>query len=150
MKEFRKQVVDNPHQGFSSEFHSSSLMRQKFEFVLESGTAFTRTQFGEIFSKSVMDRDERLHKSMSSRVNQVNFVRGVNPPAFSVCGVFHSVSNGCNEALNLKRVVDESGPVLKGIGEVLTTSSTIQSEPAKGKDCGDYTCSRFSSTFYYH
>jgi hypothetical protein len=29
MKEFRKQVVDNPHQGFSSEFHSLSLMRQK-------------------------------------------------------------------------------------------------------------------------
>ncbi len=26
MKEFRKQVVDNPHQGISSEFHSLSLM----------------------------------------------------------------------------------------------------------------------------
>ncbi len=26
IKEFRKQVMDNPHQGFSSEFHSLSLM----------------------------------------------------------------------------------------------------------------------------
>ena len=52
MKEFRNQVVDNPHQGFSSEFHSLSLMRQKFEIVLEAATAFTRTLFGEIFSNS--------------------------------------------------------------------------------------------------
>ncbi len=26
MKEFRKQVVENPHQGFPSEFHSLALM----------------------------------------------------------------------------------------------------------------------------
>ncbi len=39
--------------------------------------------------------------------------------------------------MNLKRVTDEAGPVLKGIGEVLTAASRIQSELAKGKDCGD-------------
>ncbi len=39
--------------------------------------------------------------------------------------------------MNLKRVADEAGPVLKGIGEVLAASSRIQSELAKGKDCGD-------------
>ena len=54
MKESIKQVV-NPHQGFSSEFHSLSLMRQKFEVVLEAATAFTRTQFGDIFSKSPIE-----------------------------------------------------------------------------------------------
>ncbi len=52
MKEFRKQVVDNPHQGFSSEFHSLSLMRQRFDTMLKVAKTFTRTQFGEIFSKS--------------------------------------------------------------------------------------------------
>ena len=122
MKEFRKQVVDNPHQGFSSEFHSLSLMRQKFEVVLEAATAFTRTQFGEIFSKSPMDRDEWIRRSRAARANQVNFVRGVNPPACSVCGGFHSAANGCNVAVNLKRVADEAGPVLKGIGEGLGCS----------------------------
>ena len=60
MKEFRKQVVDNPHQGFSSEFHSLSLMRQRFDTMLKSVKTFTRTQFGEIFSKSPRDRDEWL------------------------------------------------------------------------------------------
>ncbi len=134
MKEFRKQVVDNPHQGFSSEFHSLSLMRQKFDTVLEAATAFTRTQFGEIFSKSPMDRDEWLRRS---RGNQVHFVRGVNPPPCTVCGGFHSAANGCNVAVNLKRVADEAGPVLKDIGEVLTAVSKIQSELAKGKDCGE-------------
>ena len=134
MKEFRKQVVDNPHQGFSSEFHSLSLMRQNFDTVLEAATAFTRTQFGEIFSKSPMDRDEWLRRS---RGNQVHFVRGVNPPPCTVCGGFHSATNGCNVAVNLKRVADEAGPVLKGIGEVLTAASKIQSELAKGKDCGE-------------
>ena len=29
MKEFRRQVVDNPHQGFSSEFHSFTLSGRK-------------------------------------------------------------------------------------------------------------------------
>jgi hypothetical protein len=62
MKEFRKQVVDNLHQGFSSEFHSLPLMRQKFVTVLDAATAFTRTQFGEIFSKAPVDRDEWLRK----------------------------------------------------------------------------------------
>ena len=89
-------------------------MRQKFEVVLEAATAFTRTQFGEIFSKSPMDRDEWIRKSRAARANQVNFVRGVNPPPCSVCGGFHSAANGCNVAVNLKRVADEAGPVLKG------------------------------------
>jgi hypothetical protein len=62
-------------------------------------------------------------------------VCGVNPPPCTVCGNFHSEANGCNVAVNLKRVADEAGPVLKGIGEVLTTSSKIQSELEKGKDC---------------
>ncbi len=54
-----------------------------------------------------------------------------------MCGGFHPTSSGCNVAVNLKRVADEAGPVLKGIGEVLTASSRIQSELVKGKDCGD-------------
>ena len=39
--------------------------------------------------------------------------------------------------MNLKRVADEAGPVLKGIGEALAAVSKIQSELAKGKDCGE-------------
>ena len=54
MKEFRKQVLDNPHRGFSSEFHSRSLMRQKFENVLEAAIVFTRTQFGDVYSNPVL------------------------------------------------------------------------------------------------
>jgi hypothetical protein len=54
-----------------------------------------------------------------------------------VCGGFHSATNGCNVAVNLKRVADEAAPVLKGIGEVLTAASKIQCELAKGKDCGE-------------
>jgi hypothetical protein len=54
-----------------------------------------------------------------------------------VCGGFHSADNGCNVAVNLKRVSDETAPVLKGIGEVLTATSKIQSELGKGKDCGE-------------
>ena len=61
-------------------------------------------------------------KCRAARANQVNFVRGVNPPACSVCGGFHSAANGCNVAVNLKRVADEAGPVLKGIGEGLGCS----------------------------
>jgi hypothetical protein len=41
--------------GFSSEFHSLPLMRQKFVTVLDAATAFTMTQFGEIFSKAPVD-----------------------------------------------------------------------------------------------
>ena len=52
-------------------------------------------------------------------------------------GGFHSQDNGCNVAVNLKRVADEAGPVLKGIGEALAAVSKIQSELAKGKDCGE-------------
>ncbi len=118
VKEFRKQVVDNPHQGFSSEFYSLSLKRQKFVTVLDAATAFTRIQFGEIFSKAPVDRDEFLRKSRAAKASQAHFVRGINPSAYTVCGGFHSAANGCNVAVNLKRVADEAGPVLKGIGEV--------------------------------
>jgi hypothetical protein len=82
MKEFRNQVVENPHQGFTSEFHSLTLMRQNFVTVLEAATAFTRTQFGEIFSKAPVDRDEWLRKSRAGK--QAHFVRGINPPACNV------------------------------------------------------------------
>jgi hypothetical protein len=63
----------------------------------------------------------------------VHFVWGVNPPACSVCSGFHSADNGCNVTVNLKRVSDEAGPVLKGIGEVLAVSSRIQSELPRTK-----------------
>jgi hypothetical protein len=105
MKEFRKQVVDNPHQGFSSEFHFLTLVRlvrQKFVTVLEAATAFTRTQFGELFSKAPVDRDEFLRKSREVKASQAHFVEGINPPACTVCGGFHSATNGCNVGVNLK------------------------------------------------
>jgi hypothetical protein len=40
-------------------------------------------------------------------------------------------------SVNLKRVADESGPVLKGIGEVLVAESRIQSELVKDKNCDE-------------
>ena len=85
-----------------------------------------------------MNRDEFLRKSRAVKASQVHFVWGKNPPACTVCGGFHSAGNGCNVAVNLKRVADEAGPVLKGIGEVLTAASRIQSELAKGKDCTNF------------
>ncbi len=48
-----------------------------------------------------------------------------------MCGGFHSVGNGCNVAVNLKWATDETGPVLKGIGEVLDAVSRIRSEVTK-------------------
>jgi hypothetical protein len=46
-----------------------------------------------------------------------------------MCGGFHPTSSGCNVEVNLKRVADEAGPVLKGIGECKRGDSCPFSHP---------------------
>ena len=61
IKNFRKEVVDNVHQGFTKEFHSFNLMKECFEKVLSGAISFQKTHFGETFAKM----PKRQHTSLS-------------------------------------------------------------------------------------
>ena len=51
IKNFRKEVVDNVHQGFTKEFHSFKRMTERYDHVLTAAISFQKTHYGETLPK---------------------------------------------------------------------------------------------------
>ena len=131
IKNFRKEVVDNVHQGFTKEFHSFKLMTERYDHVLAAAISFQRTHYGETFAKMPVERDEWSRKCAKSGL-VCNFASNDNMPPCPLCGGRHPLTSGCDVTVNMKRVCDESSTVLRGIGELMGGIAKIQAEYTKG------------------
>jgi hypothetical protein len=62
IKNFRKEVMDNVHQGFTKEFLTFKLMKERYDHVLTAAISFQKTHYGETFVKIPVERDEWYRK----------------------------------------------------------------------------------------
>jgi hypothetical protein len=134
IKNFRKEVVDNVHQGFTKEFHSFKVMTERYDHVLAAVISFQKTHYGEIFAKMPVGRDEWRRKYAKLEL-VCNFASNDQMPPCALCGGRHPLTSGCDVTVNLKRVCDESSTVLAGIGDLMVGVAKIQAELVKGKTC---------------
>jgi hypothetical protein len=134
IKNFRKEVVDNVHQGFTKEFHSFKLMTERYDHVLSAVISFQKTHYGETFAKMPVDRDEWRRRCAKLEL-VCNFASNDHMPPCDLCGGRHPLTSGCDVTVNLKRVCDESSTVLAGIGDLMVGIAKIQAELVKGKTC---------------
>jgi hypothetical protein len=106
-------------------------MSENFAVVYKHACKFRRNNCTELYQKSPLSFLD-YQKMCPERTH---LVRGDTAPVCDLCGKQHG-AKGCLEAVNFKRVVDESDAVLRGSSDILVLGQKVLAELAKHKDTG--------------